>query len=493
MSDMTGVAGAPGVIGAAGVAGAAAGTSEVRADKTPGKLAFFLRSSVPDFVICAIVSVALALTVSFAFESAPGLRGNVAVVLALCAPVLVALFVGAWSKKFIALSAALSVAYAVAVVAVAAAVTAQSVPIFDNWTVNDVAENLVPFAIICMVCPAATYLLSRRRLGVIILALACVFASAFVQFMYRDWAGAGGTAVFVVLLFAVCACFIFQYYRESLAKVTHMGRATFARALGYAALISGVCVALAVLIFVTLVAPLNLTTPEVKPFEDYYSRPVVEYSGVYQRQNVENPDILSDKTNDEEDNTQEDTEGGQDNTDATEDAPGGAIGALVNQVQSFDLQDWNQQFMSINYTHVAYWFVALVLLVCLLLVAVYLLQKNRWRLRLARFEQMSAPERVVATYNYLCRGLGKLGLTRPPNATPMEFALATRAQMAPFCKNTGGVDFLALTLIWQRAAFDTGRLTEDDWQHMRTFYVNFLPNSKDYLGKYRWLLYFWRL
>jgi hypothetical protein len=75
----------------------------------------------------------------------------------------------------------------------------------------------------------------------------------------------------------------------------------------------------------------------------------------------------------------------------------------------------------------------------------------------------------------------------------MEFALATRAQMAPFCKNTGGVDFLALTLIWQRAAFDTGRLTEDDWQHMRTFYVNFLPNSKDYLGKYRWLLYFWRL
>ena len=53
--------------------------------KTNGRMRLFLRSSAFDFLLVLVLSCALVFTVSYGFESAPDLRGNLALEAGVCA------------------------------------------------------------------------------------------------------------------------------------------------------------------------------------------------------------------------------------------------------------------------------------------------------------------------------------------------------------------------------------------------------------------------
>lgn len=498
-----GAEGAAGVTNAGGAASvdAAAGRSEADASAgaSPAKasrLRLFLRASVLDLLLVLVVSVGLVFTISYAFESVPDIRGNVLIDTALVLPMLVILFAGSWSKRALAPSAVAAVVYAVVVIGVCVAMKPADVPLFVDNQVNDVAENPLIFGFIAMAVPAVTYLLSRRRTGMIVLFVVAVVACGAVQFLYRDWTtNEPGLACSLIVLLACGALFVYQGYRRSIYQVKRLEKTAFAQAAAFAAGIVGVCLLISVGLFYGVISPLGLTTPEIKPFEDYYTRPVIEYSGVYDESQVDNPDLATNQTNDEQNDSNQDAEGGRDNQSPEEnqETGGNPISNFIQQMMSFDSTDWDQQFMAISYEQLRLGALVFGLLLVAAIVAAVLL-KRWWReQRLKKLEGESYSVRIWTLYEFLTNRFARLGIKRPETLTLMEFAMATRSTMAPFARGTGGVDFLELTLVYQRACYDEGRITEDDWRSVERFYRAFFGNARTYVGKVRWLRDFWRM
>ena len=470
-----------------------------REDAVPGapsRLQLFLRSTLGDFLLVLVASVGLVLTVSYAFNSAPDVRGNVAAVAAITIPLLAVLFAGSWSKRALAPACIGAAVYAVAVIAVCAALTPEDVPLFVDAQINDDPESPVIFGVVALAVPLAVYLLSRRRAGMVVLLVAAVVALGAVQFLYRDWAtDQGGTVVSVVVVVALFALLVFQSYRTGVRQVKRLERTAFARATLFAVATAVVCVALAALVYVAIIAPLGLTTPEIKPFQDYYARPVIEYTGVYDEQQIDNPDITTNKTNDENEDSNQDADGGErqqapDNNDEEGSNP---VTSLVESLTSFDINDWNQQFTAVSYEQLRLGALIAMLIAAALLTAAVLLQRSRRERRLKKLADKPLEVRIWSVYDFLTGRFAKLGIKRPETLTLMEFAMSHRAQMAPFTRGTGGVDFLALTLIYQRACYDKGRVTEDDWRAVERFYRAFFKNARAYVGRRRWLRDFWRI
>lgn len=186
----------------------------------PTRAQLFMRAAVGDFLLVLVVSVGLVLAVSYAFNSVPDVRGNVLVVAAIAIPLLAVLFAGSWSKRAIAPACAGAIAYAVVVIAACTALTPSNVPLFVDAQINDDPESPLIFGVVALVVPAAVYLLSRRRAGVIVLLVAAVIALGSVQFLYRDWATAeAGVPVSLVVIAALFALLVFQSYRTGVRQV----------------------------------------------------------------------------------------------------------------------------------------------------------------------------------------------------------------------------------------------------------------------------------
>ena len=476
--------------------GAAEAARETATSAVPTRLQLFLRAAIGDFLLVLVASVGLTLAVSYAFNSAPDVRGNVAAVTAVTLPLLAVLFAGSWSKRAIAPAGVGAAVYAVAVIVVCAALTPEDVPLFVDAQINDDPESPVIFGVVALAVPLAVYLLSRRRAGMIVLLVAAVVALGAVQFLYRDWASdQGGVVVSVVVVVALFALLVFQSYRTGVRQVKRLERTAFARATLFAVATAVVCVALAALVYAAIIAPLGLSTPEIKPFQDYYSRPVIEYTGVYDEQQIDNPDITTNKTNDENKDSNQDADGGEqqqapDNNDEEGSNP---VTSLVESLTSFDINDWNQQFTAVSYEQLRFGALIVLLVVAALVVAAILLQRSRRERRLKKLAGEPLEARIWSVYDFLTGRFAKLGVKRPETLTLMEFAMSRRVQMAPFARGTGGVDFLALTLIYQRACYDKGRVTEEDWRAVERFYRAFFKNARAYVGRRRWLRDFWRI
>lgn len=160
------------------------------------RLAGFLKASALDFVLVLFVSVALVMTVSFAFNSAPDYRGNAVLVALLCLPMLLILFAGSWSRRAVLPSAIAAIVYAVLLMLAAMTLTTSAgIALFVDGQLNDVAGNLIVFASVVIVVPVLVYLLSRRTVGLVFLLIAGVLSCCWVQFLYRDWANSMGVSV----------------------------------------------------------------------------------------------------------------------------------------------------------------------------------------------------------------------------------------------------------------------------------------------------------
>lgn len=459
-----------------------------------GRLELFLRSSAVDFLLVLAVAVCLVMTVSFGFKSAPELRGNPAVVLALCAPLLLVLFGGSWSKRAVVPSAVLAVLVAVVELVMLGALSTE--PLFVDGAVNDAPGCYLVFGFVAAVVPVLVFLLSRRRAGVLVLLVASALSCAFVQFMYRDWVSSEpGTAVFLVCMVAAGALMVFQSYREGLYGSVKTGQPRFALAGLFACGLSALCVLLGAALFLGIVSQLGLGTPSIRPFQDYYKRPVIEYTGVFSQQPTQDPSITTSQVSTEESDANQQGPGGiqSDAPDQIEDANASAIDQLVQAVSSFDMNSWIESFAAVSYQQLLLDNLPWIVLVLLLVLALVLLWRRQRQARLARMAEQPAEWRVWYLYHWLLKRFRRLGIEKPQNSTPLEFAMATRAQLTPFARGTGGVDFLAVTLAYQRACFGAAENPDEDCRLVEAYYRAFFKNARDYVGGAKWLLTFWRM
>lgn len=460
--------------------------------KSTSRLSVFLRAAVPDFILTLAMSVALTFTVSYAFDSAASLRGNAWLEAGICAVLLIVLFAGSWSKRAL-VPAAVGFA-ACAAVLVAALGSLGTEPLFTDAGLNDVDGNYALFGFIACGVTLLVYLLSRRGVGVAVLFALGMLACGMVQFLYRDWVTAQpGTAAFAVCLVGVLMMFVYQTYRSSVRNAARVKRTSFAAVAGTAAGICAVCVALAFGVYFALIAPLNLSTVQIKLFQDTYQRPVIEYTGVYSEQAVDNPDITTNHVNDNALDTNQDAAGGSLADESSTESSDNPITGIAQQLQAFSADNWAEQFETIGYETVVttmLW----VLLVVAVAVAVAVFLRLRHRARwIDRVREQAPVDQVDAVYNRLTRSFARVGISRPPALTPLEYALTARYEYAPFDRNTGGLTFVQATLIYQRVVYGAGNVSEDDAAALRRYYQAFPDNARAFVGKLRWLTLFWRV
>ena len=488
---------------------AGAGGSSVSGSR---RLSLFLRASVFDYVLVLVVSAALVFTVSYGFNSAPDLRGNIAFIDVACAVLLVPLYAGGWSKRAIPFAAVAYVVLAVVVVVVVSALSSGTAELFVDGQVNDVAENYAVFGMVLVAVPPMVYLLSRRTWGVALLLFAGVLACGVIQFLYRDWvATQPGTIAAIAVYAGIGALFMVQGYRQGVLKSRIVKRTSFAGAFAFGVLSSVVCLGLGALVYFGVIAGMGLSTVGAKPFADYFSRPVVEYRGTYQQEPIYDPNVGTSTLSEDREETKdwqlgnaeappdseqgEEGEGNQDSDPGSQQSQQGGGFIVVSAVaQVLDQDQWSEMFDAIRF-ELPPSLVALLALIPVLLVAaiVYLRYYQRFR-RLKKIEEHPLPERVALLYNFFMRGFERLKVEKPATATPIELALSSAGELAGFMRNDSQADLLGVTLIYQRAVYGAGNVSREDYEYVRDYCLSFFRNAHLRMGHPRWAFGgFWRI
>ena len=460
----------------------------------PLRAGLFLRAAVPDFALCLAVAFGVGYAVLSGFDATVGMRDALGLQAGLCGGMLAVLFAGAWSKGARIVSVCGGVLLALAAFGIALSAMPDGVGVIADGTVNDVEGNYTVFVAVELVVSVLVYVLSRRPGSALFLAVAAVFTCAVVQYLFRGWLSEeGGLAAFLIVLCASMALEVYQRYRAGAMAADRLARPAFASAAALGLVVAALCIGGAGLAYVGIVEPLGLGTPLFKPFEYRIIHPVVEYTGTYDQLMTEDPDRFSSLLSEKAQETTENTEGG---TSPQQDSTTAANNPLTSFVQSlavFSDDSWTEAFDAVTVDQPP-WMLALVALAVVAACVLVVAARVRWRaVRLRRIERKPPAQQIVCLYEFLLSRFKRLGLDKPAQSTPLEYAYDYRRRMVPFTRNTGKVDLVHVTLAYQRAAFGSGELAPDDLDKVKRYYRAFFGNAHRYVGTLRWLWKFWRI
>ena len=462
--------------------------------KRPSRLALFLRSSALDFIMVLVVSVGLDFMLLSGFDATLELRWDLLLQLGAAAIMAGVLFIGAWSKRSVLTSVVGVIVVLACAVALGVAMTPADVQLFVGGMVNDEEGNYLIFCLVITIVPIMVYLLSRRPWGVAILLVAAVVVCACVQYLFRDWlAEEGGLVAAAITLTGVLTMLVYQSYRQSAFSADRLRTPAFGRAALFSLLVALICVFGGGALFYGIIEPLQLSTPIYKPFELYVIRPIVEYSGVYDDAFVEDPDWTTSLLNDDEEDTSEEAEGGEEPEEEAQEGANNPLSTFVQNLTTYSQDNWNAAFSPVSYQTIALGALLGLLAVLLVLLVAVLIKILGRRRRLKKLASRPPSERVVELYDFFCSRFARLGIERSPALTPLEFAYASRKTLVPFTRDTGSVDFVRVTLLYQRGAYGTGDVSEEEYAQVERYYRAFFGNARRYVGMPKWLITFWRM
>lgn len=477
--------------GQAAAHGSAARTTAARG----GALARFMRSAVPDFLLVWVLSVALDLTVSYAFNSGASLYGNPLLVGGVEFAVLVALFAGSWSKRALVPS---GVAVGImALVAIVAGLATSTESLVSGYGVVDVPGNNLIFCLWLVAVPAIVYALSRRPWGLVALVFADILACGVVQYLYRDWVStAMGDIVTIVVLVATASLFVFQTYRQSLLRAQRASSPNFFGACALSVAISVLCVFVGCLVFYGVVAPMGLQTPKWKPFFEYRMQPDEYFDNPYDQQHVSSEQVKTDETNDNEEDSNKNAEDG--NKGESDGSSSGAFTSFINGmtelVSGYDPDDPNSDRLAVAYNIVRWTLVIVATLAVLSVALAIFLRIRRRETRLKNLEKEPYPYRVYALYNFFLKRFGKMRAKKPAYLTPSEYAAASQRTLASFTEGAGGVSFVDVTRIYERVCIGGMPVTAEEYDQLKQYYRAFFKSARKRVGWPRWLFFkFWRI
>lgn len=454
----------------------------------------FLHSNVYEFALVLVLSVALGYAILSGFEASLALRSRIEIEIPLVGTLLLILYAGSWSRKARIISILSAIAYIIASIVVALVLASTQVAPFDGMVVNDVEGNHAIFVVALLATTLICYLLSRSRAGTVALTLVSVFCCSVVQFLFRGWlADEGGLVDFIIVLVASIVLIVYRRYRICMDKSELKTKPTFGMSMVVGGVVAMCSIGLSALVFVMLINPLNLSTPILKPFEYRIIPPVVEYTGTYDQYLVEDPDKFTSLLNERENATTSNAQGGSVPDQEKEEKAQNPLITFLQSMMIFSDEDWMEDFDPHMFERMRFAFVIVVILVLLAIALVIFLRIRRRDVRLKRLEDRPLAERVTYLYGFLLSRLKRLGLGKPETSTPLEFAYDSRRNLVPFTRGTQQVDFVRVTIIYQRAAYGSMEITQEEYETVRRYYRAFFGNAHRYLGTPKWLIQFWRI
>ena len=195
---------------------------------------------------------------------------------------------------------------------------------------------------------------------------------------------------------------------------------------------------------------------------------------------------------DEQDSTQDDAEGDLD--EEQQDDSGGGFAFVSAVLDVLNPDSWQDFFDAIRF-NLPLPLTVLLALLPFIIIAAIVYARRHWRVvRLKRLEDKPYADRIVVLYDYFMKRFKRLKVEKSPSLTPLEFALSTSRELAPFAGNASQTDFLDVTLLYQRVAYGAGNVDKDDYGKVVDYYNAFFKNARNRVGKLKWAFkYFWRI
>ncbi len=444
----------------------------------------YLVAALPEFALLLAACSALSFTVANGFEASAGLAGGLALVVAVDAVVLAALYAVAFNRRTLAAGTPLFV------VACAAAVGGM-VAVGGTDAFADEPGNAGLVALVAALVAVIGFAASRVRAGCALLAVAGCAACAVTELLFGEF-----HAVACVVFVGACAA-LFMYRTYSLGlRGTHTRHASFGAAALTCSLAALMAVGAACGVFFAIVEPLQPPTRDLVLVTEYLALEELPRRGVSQELAVTDPDLSSvvvgdridylepDESQDDEEKADEE-EGSEEEEQASLQVFASAIGYNLDSIQ--------QLFAAVTHESVWWGWVLVALVVCAVVASPFcvklLLRRRFYRKALA------LPPRayVGRVYGRVVRDLGRMGLPHAASATPYEYAVLRSPELESFTANDARANFALLTHVYVKASYGREPLTEGELVAVDAFWRAFFANCRARLGRGRYLRLFFRL
>lgn len=426
-----------------------------------------LKYSVPDFILCLLASVGLAVNLVQSFLLPEGLSADIPRMFLLCAVTVLALIFLSYNR----VSAIAGAILGVLALAAVAGLTAMGY-ISGFAESSDAEANVSLWYLLVILCAVFTYLMFRTRAtSWVFLAFGVILSAYFLllEYIYYWWG-------LVLLLWSVGVWLCYITYRRKILQVNAQ-RTAFLPVLGHAAGLATLCLAIGCLLWWGIIRPLQPPTRAVYLTEylvqvDWTNvvsvyDPVKQWTPDTYSDNVDSADESSEQEENPDSETEQDVEGSQDEEHSEEE----------NDEQSGEELDVTQEEGSADYITYNRWLdwrivLTLAILLALFIIALifFLRRRKIWYKR--KTAGLDDGSYIRFFYAWYLRKLTRvLKLPAPRGNTPLEYAALVEGGTR-FLDDTG-VTWAEMSEIYARTVYSGRPPQPEDKSKFEQFYRGF--------------------
>ena len=409
-----------------------------------------------DWVLCLLITMALAQTVCSGFELPGGLPGLSALMFG--SGLLLAVFVLlGYQRLLILLGSAAGL-----VLLVNGALFIRAYQPFRDETAN----GMFVFLLILFLTALLVYLLSRTRVGSIVLGLmGCVLCAgaSFLEFPIPIWC-------LILHVFSASVLVLYRIYRASV-EASDLGAGRLGAYSVQTILLCLTGLLMAAGLFLGVVRPLSPPTMELKLITVLKSMDMLEVLGVARTEIIFTEELVSDAEPEQTEYTNE-PESPEDDSNAPDEEwtpPEEPPEAAPSEALTI-----RYDFPKFNPLWLLLWFP-------LMIATSYggrILWKRRWH---SRLQALPREEAVLRYYRFFLSRLDRLGVKRTETHTLREFTADHAHQLQPFALD-------GLTEIYERVLYGGGSVSEAEYNLFEAAYAGFYRTLRRELGTPKYYL-----
>lgn len=418
-------------------------------------------------LLCLAASVSLVLNFSQGFYIPSSVANSVPLALLVCGLTLLYAYLGSYNR-------ATMVCFTLGFVVIAGGfflyLRSAGADIIDQ---EGSATAVFIYYIAAPLITLAAFLLSRSRLGTVVLFLAgsCLHGLiAFLDYAVKPWCAALFAA-------AAVALFLLRHYRITALRSDTVSP-NFGRYFGMATGVGMAGMLLALVCWGLIIRPLQPPTLDLELLTKYMRYEVLEMVGIAQQYPVLDETQEADGTDQtlqgNDPDPQEDAPPERETPDYTQSTPD-----LPHPTDTEDLGavTYGQDITS--------WLAALAVLLVLLTASIPFFRRFCRKRRLDRLTRGEPREQVIGLYRFYLKKFGRIGCPRAPSQTEWEYAARYGEQLAPYLK--GGPSLEEMTALYMDARYGGLPVSEADCRSLAGLYPVFLRNYRELTGRIRYL------
>lgn len=435
----------------------------------------YVRYSLPELLLCLVMSVGLSVSVFQGFYLSASLVGNISLLTAVCAALLILLFLAGYDRRSALIGVLIAIAAAIVSVML---LRANGIPLF---TAEAGADNTPLWILIAVICCVSVFLLTRSPAGtgvLFVLGSLCLSMLAVLEYKTRLWG-------FALFLSACGVMFLYKRYLKSVLT-TSTEKNAFAPTLLYAVLMSGAVLLLGCATWLGIIRPLSPPTKDIRLVTRVVSVDVLDKLGVSRTLQVLDRNSFSDDVNENEhrvsDQMGEDME-----SIPVSDSAYAAAGSQPDESSAYTArrqQQKNKELLRRVVRYLQLWLrqnarllLAAVIALALSGIVLFLLRRRIWHRRVLK---LPARERSIKYYHWYRKKFAILGFPGPGTDTPLEYAarLDSRTQIL----DAPDASWSDMTALFIKTYYGSQPATAEDERLMERYYRRFYPACREMLG-----------